>query len=242
MLCYFIEIKNRLLLLFFNWLSVTCTCYFYKEILLFIVVFEHFNKNSNLYHLVFTDITEVLSSFIKIITFITVQTLIYYGLFNSFFFILPALYYTEYHFVLKNFRNFTIIWCFSLYITNLYMLPIMTHFFLSFQTTFIKYSFDLRFEAKLVEYLNFYLSLCCLNVYYSSIFCLLFLILNYLNSTKVFVKNYRKLCFYSFLIFSTIMSPPDLYSQTAIWLFTVIVYELLIWITLYKYFIQTLIR
>ena len=62
---YFIEIRNRLLLLLLTWLSTILISYLYKEILLFSIVQPNivfnFSNGSTFFYFIFTNVTEIFS-------------------------------------------------------------------------------------------------------------------------------------------------------------------------------------
>ena len=67
---YYLEIKNRFLLLSLTWVSTILVSYFYKEILLFISIKPSIcNNNSIIFYFIFTDVKEVFSVYIKLIFF-----------------------------------------------------------------------------------------------------------------------------------------------------------------------------
>ena len=157
MLAYFLEIKNRLFLTCVTWFSTFLICYFYKEILLFLVVQP--NILIHFFYFIFTDVTEIFTVYITLIFFLSFQVLIFYLLYHSFIFISPALFYVEYTYFFFVFKFISFIWLISIFLASYIVIPMTWKFFLSFQYLSITYSFDFHFEAKLNEYVNFYISL-----------------------------------------------------------------------------------
>lgn len=237
MLKYLIELKNRIGLLLITWISTMFMCYLYKEVLLFTIVYSHFSESSTLCYLIFTNVTEIFSAFVKIILFLSFQFMVFYFFYHCFSFITPALFYTEYFYVKFLFKILISVWYLSVLIANYLLIPLTWDFFLSFQYAMKDYFFDLHFEAKLSEYLNFYVSLCYISIFYFLTFTILLLCFNYFNSSFKSIKNFRKLYYYFFVVFSTLISPPDVFSQVIISLLTVIIYEVITFFLIFKFFV-----
>ena len=76
MLKYFLEVKNRLLLLILTCLSTLFVCYLYKETVLFLLVQPNSfmtNSNSKMFYFIFTNVTEIFSVYIQLIKFVCFQ-------------------------------------------------------------------------------------------------------------------------------------------------------------------------
>nr|WAK85028.1 SecY-independent transporter protein [Amicula sp. isolate GU52X-4 cfCalB7] len=224
MLKYFLEIKNRLFLLSFNWLLIIFVNYFYKETLLFLVLQTH-NYSTNNFYFIFTNITEIFSVYLKLTMFLSTQIFILYFCYTFFIFLSPALFKLEHFYLFLSLRTSLIVWFIIIFFFNYALIPLTWNFFLSFQffTNFI----DLYFEAKLIEYLDFYILLYYLAIFYGEITITLFFLFYFINSNTKFIKKYRKLYYYFFILFSTLISPPDIFSQITISLIIIIFYELL---------------
>jgi Sec-independent protein secretion pathway component TatC len=94
---YFLEIKNRVVLIFNSWILTMVTCYFYKNILLFLLI----KLNSNLYKLksfyfITTNFTDIFSVCLQIGSFISIQCLILLSVYHFITFITPGLFKFEY--------------------------------------------------------------------------------------------------------------------------------------------------
>lgn len=237
MLKYFLEIKNRFFLLIFTCISTLFVCYLYKETLLFLLVKSNkfFNiSSSTKFYFIFTNVTEIFLVYIQLITFLSFQVFFVFFIHHSFTFLKLAMFRIESYY-LKVFLKFSlIIWIFSIFLTNFFLVPISWNFFLSFQDIISSKFIKLHFEAKLNEYLTFYILIYYLCVFYCQIFTILFFFLNYArNKTKV-IKKFRKLYYYFFVIFSTLISPPDVFSQIFISGVVIFIYELVVFSFLLK--------
>ena len=241
---YLLELKNRFILLFVSWVSVIFVSYFYKETLLFLFiepdyVFNTFNMKSPFSYFIFTDILEIFSVYIQLILFLSLQVLFIFLIYHFFVFLSPGLFFFEYYRLNLVLKIIIIIWFLSVIVSKYILIPLTWNFFLSFQNM---NSLTLHFEAKLNEYLNFYISFYYLCFFYSQIFTILLFFFSYANKNVSVIKKFRKLYYYFFILFSTLISPPEIFSQILISLFLIFFYELFIFINLLKLVINFLIR
>lgn len=235
---YFLEIKNRLILLFITWFSTILVSYFYKEILLFIIIqpnkFTSLSEPLTLFYFIFTDISEILSVYLKLVTFLSFQVFFIYLVYHFFFFFSPAFFKSEYLFCKFGAKVVGLMWIVSVILSNYFLIPLTWNFFLSFQSLTANRSFSLHFEAKLNEYFNFYVSFYYLCGLYCQLFSLLLLYINYIDVNIKIIKKFRKFYYYCFVIFSTLVSPPEIFSQIFISLIAILNYELLLLFFLLK--------
>lgn len=228
---YFIEIRNRIFLTAICGLSTILVSYFYKEVLLFIVVepctFNQSQNNYNIYYFIFTNITDLFLVYLKLVTFVTLQLLIPYIVLHIFSFLTPALYYKEYETYVTFIRLSFIFWFVSWILLNYITIPVTWIFFSNFQNLVSSKFIDIHFEAKLDEYLDFYVSMYYICVFYCQIFATLVFLLS-LNFSLKAIKNFRKLYYFIFVMLSTLISPPDIFSQIGLSLSMVIAHEFLV--------------
>lgn len=239
MIKYLLEIKNRLFILLLTYCSTIIVTYLYKEVLLFIIVKPNYinsNSKSTLFYFIFTDVTEIFSIYIKLVSFISFQVIIVFTLYHMFIFLSPAFFNIEFQYFKVLIKTIYIVWFVSILMSNYVIIPLTWNFFISFQELITNKAFNMYFEAKLSEYLYFYISLYYLSILYFQIFVLLFFILNYINISINKIKKFRKLYYFGFVVFSTLISPPDIISQILISTFLVIIYETLLFMFLFKKF------
>jgi sec-independent protein translocase protein TatC len=229
---YYLEIKNRFFLVILSWISLSLVGYFYKDILLFLFVKPCLINKFNLTvsYFIYTNVTSNYSSYLQIITFVSNHVFFIYFFYHIFMFIFLGLYKTEYKcfkLVLKLELFFII---FSLNFINYFLLPVSLNFFLSFQ------GLNFYFEAKICEYLNFYLFLYFIFILISQICIFLIIFLDFTvkkNFKKL--KELRKFFYISFIFFATIITPPDFISQLLLSFFAVCSYEILVFYYIFKY-------
>lgn len=230
---YFLEIRNRFCLLLHGWGITAIICYLYKETLLFLLIKPNFFLiDFTLVYFIFTNVTEILSAYIKLIFFITNQIFIFCFLYHVLLFLSPGLYYFEYTFLKQVLFTSYIFSFLSITILNNVILPGCWFFFLSFQKTVTNHTINLFFEAKINEYISFYINLyfiCYLNC---QMFMILILFLMYTKGDLRVIKKFRKIFYLLFIIFATIITPPDIISQLMLSICIVSIYEVLVYIVL----------
>ena len=128
---YFLEIKNRVVLIFNSWILTMVTCYFYKNILLFLLI----KLNSNLYKLksfyfITTNFTDIFSVCLQIGSFISIQCLILLSVYHFITFITPGLFKFEYKLLKLIIVVCCLLFCISIIFFHLFFLPFLCDFFL----------------------------------------------------------------------------------------------------------------
>jgi sec-independent protein translocase protein TatC len=230
---YYLEIKYRILMLLLTWFSVVLVSYCFKELLLFLIIKPNELKYS-LFYFIFTDVKEVFSVYITLVLFIGNQFLVYYFLYHLLIFIALGLYKFEYRYLIFIFKTSMFFFFFSVFIYNKLLFPLSWEFFLSFQNFILLKSFILHFEAKLSEYLTFYITFYYICIFYFQTFMVLVLFFDYIRNELEIIKNFRKIFYYSFVIFSTLITPPDVLSQFILSLIIIFSYEMLIFYIIIK--------
>lgn len=245
MIKYIKELKNRLYLVFINWLSILIISYFYKESILFVVTKPYYNillKKSYFFipYFIFTNLTEIFSIYITLVLFFSFQIVITYFMYHLFLFMTPAFYKKEYSFFYLILKIFILTWILSFFISNCYLIPLTWDFFFSFYKLNAVKSTNLHFEAKLIEFIDFYIQLYYIYVIYFQTFTILVL---YLNFTKLkIIKKIRKFYYCGFTILATLFSPPDILSQIIISIALIIIYETILFIYIFQNYVKNLIR
>ena len=227
---YFLEIKNRSILLVVCWVFSTCIAYLNKEALLFLVVKVNISNN---FYFISTNVIDVFTSYLNIVYFVSLHLSLFLIIYHILMFIYPALYVNE----KKNLQNLVslilIFWVFGVLIFNLTVLPFCWKFFLSFYTNSSKIV-DIFFEAKITEYLKLYFL-----IYYSTVlslqfFVLIFLVLSMINKRFFIIKKTRKLFLLLFFLIATLLTPPDVVSQLVLGICFIVIYEVIIVINIIK--------
>ena len=234
---YYEEIKNRFTLIALCWGFCFGICYLYKETLLFLIVESNnnLNKSKQAIYFIFTNVTEVFNVYLDLIFFISNQVTIIIFLYQSLMFLSLGLYRFEFVRLKLAFQLFVLTWVASMILLYKIVVPISWAFFLSFQqSNNFNQQLSLFFETKLSEYFYYFTDLyyiCLMNCQFLAVI-LLFLI--NLSEEPQKIKTFRKLFYLTFVIFSTIITPPDIISQIVISLIFILFYELLLFIKILK--------
>jgi sec-independent protein translocase protein TatC len=230
---YFFEIKNRVCLILLLFGSLLITFYMYKELLLFFIISttQIYNKGSSeyfYYYFIFTEVTEIFYAYLKLIFFLSFQFVCLYAVYQVFLFFSSAFFEIEYFYIKRIVVFSAIAWFFSSVFVYYYIIPVTWDFFLGFQFLSVNYSSSLYFEAKISDYVAFYLNTYFYCFIYSQSLVFIVIFFNKHQKSVVLIKKYRKIHIYSFIIFSTIVSPPDILSQTTVGFVFIFLYELTI--------------
>ena len=146
----------------------------------------------------------------------------------------PAFFDTEYLNFKFIFKVILLFYFKSIVFFNYILLPITFHFFLSFKKVTINNSFCLYFEAKIIEYLKFFIVLYYNSLLYFQFFAIIFLFFNYF-ATPTIIKKFRKIFYYFFLILLFFIYPVELFVQITIIIIFVLAYEFIIIVFILKY-------
>ena len=225
---YYVEIKNRCFLLSTCWLFTLLICYSYKETILFVLV------NSSNYaeqYFIFTDIGEIFYVYLQLTFFISNQIILMMIIYHSLVFLSSGLYQSEYKKLQFAFKVYIISWICAIVLLNNIIIPVSWNFFLSFQKTD---GISFFFEAKIIEYLNYFTNLyyvCFLNC---QLLAVITLLLNNYSRNVNSIRRFRKLFYMIFVIFSTLTTPPDIISQVLMSVSLITCYEILLFLNLLR--------
>ena len=233
MLKYFFELRNKFVLLNITFFSTFLICYYYKDVLLFLVTQIQLN-DENLYF-IFTDVTELFYTYFRLVFFFSIQITVWYLIYYIFSFLSTALYIKEFNFLSFIFKSGTFFLLASIFLSTYILIPFGWSFFLGFQSQQGFY-----FEARISEYFEFYSSVYILCLIYCQLFTLIFLFLSDIQQNSLYIKKYRKLYYYLFLLFATLLTPPDLISQGFTTFSMIIVYEIVLFFLIFNFSVATL--
>jgi sec-independent protein translocase protein TatC len=225
---YFVELRNKVILIIINFLSTLFTLYCYKDVLLFLVTQMHIDSNS--FYFICTSVTELFTSYFRLIFFFSTQITLWNVGYHLLVFLSFALYRTEFRAINFLFFSITVFWILSTFFSSYILIPFSWSFFVSFQS---QKGFYL--EARVSEYLDFFINVQVWSFIYCQFFSLLLFFIGNIRQTKYDLYNSRKFYYYSFLIFSTLLTPPDLFSQFFITILIVIIYEISLFFLFIKF-------
>lgn len=229
---YYLELKNRGGLLLLTWLSLMIVCYSYKETLLFFLVkpTNHLAEIHDESYFIFTNISEIFYVYLNLVFFIANQFTFIAIFYHVLMFLSFGLYSLELIRLKSAFRVFFFSWLFSFIFLYKFLVPFSWSFFLSFQKSTISFIF----EAKIVEYLEYFINLYYICLANCQLLGFLTLILANISKDIKKIKTFRKLFYFTFLIFSTLTTPPDVISQVLLTSTLAALYELFIFLKCLK--------
>lgn len=217
---YFLEIYNRLLILFLTWGLNFFVLFYYKEQIVYILG-QH--QETTFPYFISTSLTEIFFVYLKLSSFLAFYFAYPIIITQIAIFIIPGLYKYEY-LIVRNFFFLSIM----LYIgTTLFtykvFLPYCWKFFSSFQLKAEESLVSLHLEARIADYLNFFFETYFLLNAILHIFLIFLFLLS--KITLNYILKYRKLFYLLFFIFATLMTPPDVISQIIVGTFFIIFFE-----------------
>lgn len=232
---YYFEIRNRFWLLLVSWVSVQIICYFYKEVLLFMFLKPglYIRLPSSPFYFVFTDVTEIFSVYFKIILFTANVVIFFIFWYHLFSFCYPGLYLKEQLYVKKFFATVLILGLLSWVFLNSFLLPLSYSFFFNLQESS---KISIYFESKITDYLNFYIILSVSCFFYSQVITFLIFMLDYIGVSVAYIKYSRKFFYFSFILISTLITPPDVSSQLLLSFCAICSYEIVIFFQFINYY------
>ena len=227
---YYKEIRNRFFLIILTWISCLIVCYSYKEILLFALINFNYsliecNKN---FYFIFTDITEVFTVYMELSIFMANQIVIVFLLYQIVMFFTSSLYKFEYIRLQFALKVFITSWLLSTVLLYSLIIPFSWNFFLGFRESSNNQSFELFFETRLIEYFHYFTSIYYISLINCQFLGLLTVIVLTLNKRLKQSTRFRKLFYLIFIVFSTMVTPPDIISQISLTLLLIITYEVLL--------------
>jgi|AntRauTorckE5430_2_1112549.scaffolds.fasta_scaffold00054_21 sec-independent protein translocase protein TatC len=225
---YFIEIRNRLILVILSWVIALTISYLNKETLLFLLIKPNIALFENkFFYFIATNLTDMFSAYLHLSYFVAFQAAVSFGAFQFKAFITPALYKKE----LKHLQSFYLLSiCFLLigvFFLNNIILPCCWKFFLSFQSS-PACSINIFLEMRVTEYLSLYILIYYVVIFVGQTFVFTFLIIDTLEKKLSFVRKTRKLFYLVFFAFATLITPPDIISQVFLGISFIAFYELIV--------------
>jgi len=222
---YIIEIKNRFIFLAVCFSSLLVISYYYKEALMFFCIEQNNNQvtDFSFSYFICTEILEVFNSNLQITFFVSSQFTLIFLIYHCFIYLSRGLSCLEYY----RYRKLLILilfgWCFSFIVAKYLVFPLSSSFFLDFYNSSY---LNLRFEAKLSNYIDLYLTTYLFVLFYFQIF-VGFTYFALLNNFSLFqLKTYRKAFYLISAVLATLITPPDVSSQIMLSVLLIIVYEM----------------
>ena len=232
---YYTEIKSRVSLLCVSGFCTFLVGYTFKEVLLSIVVgLCSITSMLESSYFIFTDVAEVFNVYVCLIFFVTKQVLVFHLFYHLFSFIAPGLTYLEYRYLKIIFITSSSLFILSVILFIKFLFPFSWNFFLSFTDLISFKSLTLHFEAKLMDYILFFLNLYFSCILYFQFFLFPIFFFAYFGRNLSGYTSFRKLLYYVCVIFSTLVTPPDVTSQIILSIALIVGCEILVYVSLFK--------
>ena len=225
---HFRELRNRIIFCFLFMFLCFFFYFFFAENLAQILARPLYNlvDESSNNRMIFTGLPEVFISYIKISLFASVVTSFPFFIIQFSLFITPALYKKEKAFFKPIFFLVPVLFFTGVFFAYFIIIPIIWNFFLSFESIQQKDMFSIELESRLGEYMKLTMYL-LFSFGFSFLFPVFLLILAKLKIVTVTtLRRQRKYFFIGILIFSAVLTPPDIISQLGIAIPLVIFFEI----------------
>lgn len=225
---YLAEFKNRFSFVFIAWVSFVSSCFIYKELILFLFMkpFLSFFKEGSVYF-IYTSITELVSTYMLLSLFLGNIVAAIFLVWHLLVFVTPGLFLHE-DIKIKTFVLICFINGLFIFLTvSLIFFPLLNSFFLHFQDSFLNNKLNFYLEMKIYDYCSFYIKIyvICFSIFQ---FCIgLFFLIVVQKDNLNFLKNRRKVIYFSFLLFATLLTPPDIFCQCSFSFSFIIFFEIL---------------
>lgn len=232
---HFAELRNRLLfcfsILFFSFFFF----FYFADLVARVLSFPLYNliEDKETKRMIFTGLPEVFISNLKISFFASFLTTFPIFILQFFLFISPALYKKEKNFFLPVFCLVPFLFFAGILFSYFILIPIVWNFFLSFQNLNSEQFFSIELESRYGEYMKLIMYL----LFSGGISFLFPIILMVFCKLKILsintLKQQRKIFFILILLFSAILTPPDVISQLVISIPLYLFYEFAILLIIY---------
>lgn len=220
------ELRKRILLSFF--ILIISFCFFIYNAsfvgeILTKPLFDLFD-DSDKKRMIFTALPEVFVSNLKIALFASFLTSFPFLISQIVLFIYPALYKKEKKILVPTFSLIPILFICGVCFAYFFLIPIIWNFFISFEN-FLQGSIPVVLESKYSEYMKLTMYLLFASGLSFEFPVLLFILSKLGVVSYETLKKKRKYFFIGIVIFSAILTPPDVISQIGIAIPLIIFYE-----------------
>lgn len=232
---YLLEIKYRVFFSIFTWSFILINSYYFKETLLYIVMKFSLNfENSNVFYFLTTNVSEIFLAYLQLSCHVANQITLIFVYCQIFIYLSTGLYVFEYSYLRIILCTTVFCWITCIYVLNNFIFPFSWNFFLKFQEYLSYQKLTFYFEIKLNEYLMFYKSIhyICTLIYQVAVF--FFIFLDLFKTNLLIIKKLKKVFYFSFFIFSTFITPPEVLYQLLTSFCVIIIYELSVFYIIFK--------
>lgn len=237
---YLTELFFRFQYFVVSFLLTVLIAYLFKDILFILLTFPLINNSNTLNSFIYTHPAELLTIHLLLMVLIAFIFQIPYFFWHFVDFIKTSLIQKEY----KNLTKVLLLCVFSLILFNFFfffiIFPKFWFFFYNFNFSFNNpQTLNFFLELRVQEYFDFVLTFIYSVNLFILIFFLLFIIFLFLGFEKLLY--WKKLFLFINIVFATLLSPPDVYSQLSILFVLTLFLEIIVFCNLYFYKSQKMI-
>jgi sec-independent protein translocase protein TatC len=237
---YLTELFFRFQYFIVSFLLTVLIAYLFKDILFILLTFPLINNSNTLNSFIYTHPAELLTIHLLLMVLIAFIFQIPYFFWHFVDFIKTSLIQKEY----KNLTKVLLLCVFSLILFNFFfffiIFPKFWFFFYNFNFSFNNpQTLNFFLELRVQEYFDFVLTFIYSVNLFILIFFLLFIFFLFLGFEKLLY--WKKLFLFINIVFATLLSPPDVYSQLSILFVLTLFLEIIVFCNLYFYKSQKMI-
>lgn len=232
------ELKFRFFYIATSFISSICVVAWYFPEVVYISIkplfFSSIDKLS-IHHFLITSFVDVIYLFLYYIKFISIFTFLLVVPFHLLAFVKSGLKYNVYKRCKLVLKQSLVLFVISICAIHAFFLQNILTFFIFLNTTLLNTAF-ISMQPKLLEYMHFMYTI---NVMLFILFQLPIIINNIIFfNVSIFkrdIKLYRKYIYLGFLLFATLLTPPDVLSQLFFYFFYILMFECSFFIQLWTH-------
>jgi len=243
---YLKELLFRFQYFLISFILVFCLCFNYKDLLLYlftnvVTLNSKDNKILGVNYFIYTHPSELFEVYLTLIFYFSWLILFPYFLWNFLDFLKSGLIKSEYRYLYKTLIYLSILICLFNLLCFMSLFPNFWIFFESFNNIAdSKTNLNFFLELRIQDYFLFLKSfLYIVNVCLFSFLCLCFLF-NYYGLKNLLY--WKKLFIFFNIVFATLLSPPDVYSQLVILFTLTVIFEFIIFAYILQFKINKFIK
>jgi sec-independent protein translocase protein TatC len=212
---YLKDVYFRILYILVSFIIALFIIYFYKEELVFLLILPSWFSKFKIEYFIFTEPKEIFLFYFYsffLMAFIYIFPLIIFTFYD---YLKPAVYKSELKYIIMNYKYFFNIYIIANILVFFIFFPIFWNFFSSFDKNSHLVVFFLELSA--INYFKFLFSTFFLSN--SLIILILILLKIFIKKGVYFLLEAKKYIIFLFLIFSTVLTPPELELQIFLFCF-----------------------
>jgi sec-independent protein translocase protein TatC len=211
---YFLELQNRLIYLFTNWVFLCLVSCYYKESLLYFVTKPCLFKILDVVpYFIYTNVTEILVIYLQLIIYLSAYLSFPYFILHAWNFFSPGLNKVEHFHTRLILILSTAMWGISTHLSYAFLIPLTWDYFSKFETNSETNLLGLYLELKLNEYICFLSEIYISSFIIFQSFILILMFMKKSNKNLALIIKTRKFLYLLILIIASILTPPDVTSQ-----------------------------